>query len=424
MAENEYDVLIAGAGASGLAAAIAAAGGGASVLVLEKNHVPGRKLLSTGSGKCNFSNLAVTPARYHPSVPGFLEKTFGALGPAEVHSFFDGLGLLRAEKEDGRLFPRSMKARDVANALLNKLEALKVPVQILTEVLSITRDKEFFRVETAKVAPKWDKKAPAGEKKTYTARRVILACGGAAGPQIGGTDKGYGLLRSLGHCVSPASPGMAPLKVREILVREVDGVRLDAKLSLITGGKKLSEASGEILFTSYGISGPAALDLSRGALLALRGGPVFLEADLFPEYSAQALRELVSSRAAAFSGRPFRHFACGLLNEKVIRAAAALCEIGWDVPAGPGLDKLAAVLKAFPLEVTGSLGFEDAMLSSGGCSTAEIDPVTFGSKKAEGLYVTGELLDIEGDSGGFNLHFAWTSGILAGRHAAACGRAT
>lgn len=422
--ENSCDIIIAGAGASGLAAAITAAEGGASVLVLEKNHVPGRKLLSTGSGKCNFSNLSVTPARYHLAAPGFLKKTLGALGPAEVHSFFDRLGLLRAEKENGRLFPRSMKARDVANALLNRLEALKVQVQTLTEVLSVVRDTELFRVETAKVAPKWDKKAPAGEKTTYTAGRVILACGGAAGPQIGGTDKGYGLLRSLEHSVSAVSPAMVPLKVKETLVRELDGVRLDAKLSLKAGGKKLSAASGEILFTAYGISGPAALDLSRAALLALREGPVFLEADLFPDYPAQALRELVSSRAEAFTGRPFRHFACGLLNEKVIRAAAALCGIGWDVPAGPGLEKLAAVLKAFPLEVTGSLGFEDAMISSGGCSTAEIDPVTFGSKRTEGLYVTGELLDIDGDSGGYNLHFAWTSGILAGRHAAAGSKPT
>ncbi|HBA60735.1 MAG TPA: hypothetical protein DCZ92_07940 [Elusimicrobia bacterium] len=418
MAEKEYDVLVVGAGASGLAAAIAAAEGGASVLALDKNHVPGRKLLSTGSGKCNFSNLAVTPVRYHGAAPGFLEKAFAALPPREVHAFFDGLGLLRAEKENGRLFPRSMKAQDVVNSLLNRLEALKVPVAPLTEVTAIKRAKGLFSVEAVTVAPKWDKKAQAGGRKTYTAGRVILAAGGAAYPQIGGGDKGYVLLKSLGHSVSAPCPAIAPLKVRETLVRGLDGVRLDAGLCLRVGEKKVSEACGEILFTAYGVSGPAALDLSRDALSALSRGPVVLEADFFPDYTAARLKALLSSRAALFSGRPFRHFACGLLNEKVVRAAAERCGIGWELPAGPGIEKLAAVLKSFTLEVTGSLGFEDAMVSSGGCSCAEIDPATFGSKLVAGLYVTGELLDIDGDSGGFNLHLAWTSGLLAGRHAA------
>ncbi|MEI7528765.1 MAG: aminoacetone oxidase family FAD-binding enzyme [Elusimicrobiota bacterium] len=418
MEKQDYDVVIAGAGASGLAAAIAAARAGASVLVLEKNHVPGRKLLSTGSGKCNFSNLRVRPADYRAGGPAFLKRTFSALPPAEVHEFFDGLGLLRAEKDGGRLFPRSLKAQDVQGVLLNELEALKVPVLTLTEVLGIRPDKTGFAVEAAKVAPVWVKNAPAGVKKTYRAGRVVLAAGGAAYPQIGGSDKGCGLLQRLGHTVSALSPALVPLRVKEPLVKELDGVRLDAALALKAGGKTLAAAEGELLFTAYGVSGPAVLDLSRAALAALNCGPVLLEADFFGDYTAKAFREFLLARAAAFAGRPFRHFATGLLNEKLMRAAAWLCGIDWNAPAGPNLEVLAGTLKCFSLEVTGSLGFQDAMVSAGGCSCAEIDAATFASKKIKGLYVTGELLDIDGGSGGFNLHFAWTSGLLAGRCAA------
>ncbi len=409
---------MAGAGASGLAAAIVAARAGASVLVLEKNHVPGRKLLSTGSGKCNFSNLNITPAAYHAASPAFLKKTFTALPPEEVHSFFDGLGLLRVEKDSGRLFPATQKAQDVLGVLLNELEALKVPVVTLTEVLALKRGDNGFLVETVKVAPKWVKQAPPGEKTTYKAGRVIIAAGGAAYPQIGGSGKGYALLTALGHTVAPPSPAVVPLKIKETVVIELDGVRLDAALTLKAGGKFMARTSGELLFTSYGISGPAALDLSRAALAALPGGQVFVQVDFLPQLPENELRALLLARAKAFEGRPFRHFACGLLNEKVIRAIAACCGLDWNTPAGPGLDILAGELKAFRLEITGSLGFEDAMVAAGGCACAETDPATFESKKIKGLYITGELLDIDGDSGGFNLHLAWTSGLLAGRAAA------
>lgn len=417
--EKKYDVLIVGAGASGLAAAVEAGRAGASVLVLEKNHVPGRKVLSTGSGKCNFSNTKITPASYHPSSPAFLKKAFAALPPGNVLSFFEELGLLWVEGERGRLFPRSLKAQDVVNVLLNELDLRRVPVITLTEARAVTADKEGFLVETAKVQPKWDKKPASGEKTTYRAARLILAAGGACYPQIGGGTGGYDLLSSLGHGVSPVSPSIVPLEVRGEYEKELDGVRLNAALKLRAGGRFLQETAGELLFTAYGVSGPAVLDLSRAALAALEKGPVFLEADLMPDYKPAALEKLLRERAAAFDSRAFSQFACGLLNEKVMRAAGARAGLSWNSLVAPGFEKeLAGILKAFTLEVAGSLGFEDAMSTAGGCPLSEVDPATFASKKVKGLYVTGELLDLDGDSGGYNLHLAWTTGILAGRAAA------
>jgi len=418
--ENKFDVIIIGAGASGLAAAIEAARAGGSVLVLEKNHVPGRKVLSTGSGKCNFSNIKITPAAYHPASPAFLKKTFTALPPAEVLSFFGKLGLLWTEGEKGRLFPRSMKAQDVVNALLHELEFLKVPIHTLTEAMSVSKTDAGFDVEAVKVAPKWDKKTGPGEKTVYRAGRVILAAGGACYPQIGGGSGGYALLGELGHTVSAVFPSTVPLKVKGNYVKELEGVRLDAEIKLRSADKTIMKSAGEILFTSYGVSGPAVLELSRAALTALGSGPALLDADFFPDHKPAAFEKFLAARAAAFAGRPFPHFACGLLNEKVMRASAARAGIDWNSPVLPGCAReLASALKSFTLEISGSLGFEDAMVTAGGCALAEVDPASFASRMIKGLYVTGELLDLDGDSGGYNLHLAWTSGMLAGRHAAA-----
>ncbi len=416
---NSCDVIIVGAGASGLAAAVEAARAGASVLVLEKNHVPGRKVLSTGSGKCNFSNIKISPAAYHPANPAFLKKVFAALPPAEVLSFFKELGLLWVQDERGRLFPRSFKAADVVNVLLNELDLHSIPIQTLTEALSVTADKSGFSVETVKIRPKWDKQPASGERTVYRGARLILAAGGACYPQIGGSTGGYGLLAALGHKVSPVSPAIVPLQLKGDYAKELDGVRLDAVLRLRTGGKVVNGTAGEMLFTAYGVSGPAVLDLSRAALAALRDGPVFIEADLMPDYKPAELEDFLKERAAAFDNRAFSHFACGLLNEKVMRAAGARAGISWNSLVAPGSEgELARVLKSFTLEVAGSLGFEDAMATAGGCALSEVDPASFASKKVKGLYITGELLDLDGDSGGYNLHLAWTAGILAGRCAA------
>ena len=418
---TKYDIIIIGAGASGLAAAVEASRAGASVLVLEKNHVPGRKILSTGAGKCNFSNLKIAPAAYHPGPAAFLKKAFAALPPKEVLKFFESLGLLWTEGEDGKLFPRSMKAQDVANALLNELAARTVRIQTLTEVTGLAAADGGFTVDAQKVPPQWDKKSARGEKVSFSAGRVILAAGGPCYPQIGGTDSGQALLLGLGHTVSPFSPAIVPLQVRESFVKELDGVRLEAELKLLAG-RKPATVRDELLFTACGISGPAALALSRAALAALELGPVIVAVDFFPDLKLADLECLVLARAELFSGRSFAHCAAGLHNEKLLKVIAGLAGIPWTALAGQAdreaLLGFASLLKAFPLEIAGPTGYEDAMVASGGCAVSEVDPVTFCSKKVKGLHITGELLDVDGDSGGYNLHFAWTSGILAARAAA------
>ena len=417
--ENSYDVIVAGGGASGLAAAVEAARAGASALVLEKNHVPGRKILSTGAGKCNFSNAKVAPARYHPPAAPFLRKTFAALPPARVLSFFESLGLLWTADEKGRLFPRSMKAQDVVNALTNELAFRGGQLRTLTEVTAITPSGDGLAVEACRVPPQWEKKGARGERTVFRARRAVLAAGSPCYPQIGGSSAGYDLLRAAGHTVSAPRPVIVPLRSPDAFLKELDGVRAEAALTLSADGAPAAESRGELLFTSYGLSGPAVLDLSRAAADAAGAGELSVEADLFPDLKPEKFFRLMTDRAGAFKGRPLRHFCCGLHNEKLMKAAAARCGLAWDAPLPEeGALELAALLKAFGVGIKGALGFEDAMAAAGGCSLAEVDPASFASKKLKGLYVTGELLDLDGDSGGYNLHLAWTSGILAGRAAA------
>lgn len=419
-------IVIIGAGASGLAAACAAAEAGASVTLLEKNHVPGRKILSTGAGKCNLSNAGVNARHYHGGAAGFAARAFKAMPPAKVMDFFGGLGLLLRSEPDGRLFPRSLKAADVVHVLVNRLREKGAELALLTRAESVRRNTAGFEVTALKVPPKWEKKPEAGPAKTLTADAVILAAGSPAYPRIGGSALGLELARSLGHSVKAPLPVIAPFRIKEKCVRELDGIRVEAGLSVQAGGKPLGAERGEILFTDYGISGPPVLALSRAAAEALGTAAVSCHIDLFPDHARADLLSLLKKRRDAAPERPWEHFLCGLSDERVLGLLSARLKIAPAEAAGSVKDQVLAefsgLLKEWRLELSGTLGFEDAMAAAGGVSTAEISPETFESKLCSGTFITGELLDIVGDCGGYNLHFAWTSGLLAG--AAAAGKGT
>ena len=412
-------IIIIGAGASGLAAACAAAEAGARVTVLEKNHVPGRKVLSTGAGKCNLTNALVEPAHYHGGSAGFVDKVLAALPPDNVRAFFESLGLLTVQDADGRVFPRSMKASDVVNILVNFMNWKNVDLKLLTEVRGIKKTTAGFEVSARGVPPKWEKKTPPGPEMVFKCDAVILAAGGPAYPQIGGSASGYDLARSMGHGVTAPEPVIVPLKVKESFIKQVEGIRVQAALELNTGGKILARGRGEILFTKYGLSGPAALDLSRAAVFALKSGPVKCRLDFFPEYTNRDFRSFVLARREEMTDRFWRVFLCGLADERLLLLLSDLAKVGGDklVSAVPddAFEDFARLSKGLELEISGPLGFEDAMAAAGGVETSDVTPETFESRKMKDLFITGELLDIDADSGGFNLHFAWTSGLLAGR---------
>lgn len=410
-------VAVVGGGASGLAASVAAARGGAQVTLLERGHSLGRKIVASGGGRCNLSNARILPENYHGAKPAFIKE---ALSRFKTERFFSELGLLTMTEADGRIFPRCGKSQAVLDVLKAELERLGVEVRLGTEAAGIERAGPGFKLRTNKVPWKKDEAPSAGEE--LACDRIILACGGAGYPQLGGGEGGYALARALGHCVTPLSPALVPLLVKDASIKRLHGLRLEAGLRVLSGLKELSRSRGEVLFTDYGLSGPATLDVSREAVQALALGPVQGSLDLFPEFTPQGLRALVAGRWSAGFRRPLKDFFLGIFPGQL--SAALIDSLGWDASrpldslGGGAVEKLTVRLQDWRCEVSGARGWNEAMATAGGVSVDEVDPRTFASRKTHGLYLTGEMLDVDGDSGGFNLHFAWASGLAAGLAAA------
>jgi len=305
---------------------------------------------------------------------------------------------------------------------VNFMTSKAVDLTPLTEAMAIKKTPDGFQVTARTVPPQWEKSSAPGPEKVLKCDVVILAAGGPAYPQIGGSALGYDLARTLGHSVKPPRPVIVPLKIKESFIKQLEGIRVQAEAELLAERKILASSRGEILFTKYGLSGPAALELSRAAAFAPNSGPVKCRLDLFPEYTAKELTAFLSERREGMKDRFWRDYLCGLADERVLLLLSDLAKVGADklvsAVAERAFEDFTRLLKGLELEIAGTLGFEDAMAAAGGVETSEVSPETFESAKVKGLFITGELLDIDADSGGFNLHFAWTSGLLAGRAAA------
>ena len=399
-------ILIAGAGASGLAAALFAARAGARVTVAEAGKSPGRKILASGNGRCNFANTGVSVERYHGGayLAGRVLKDFGWPQAAE---FFSGLGVSFREEESGKVFTSCGRARAVLDALL--LAASEAGVEIFTEapLTSVRPEKGGLRCLFG------------GREELFD--KVVLACGSCAYPQLGGGNSGYELARALGHTRTYLSEAQVPLCVKEKGIRRLKGIRTLGKLKAFQGGRELAAASGEILFTDYGLSGPCALDLSRDAVRALCSGAVALSMNILPEVSGSG-EEFFRKRAKAFPARKLRELLAGLFHESMINLVCDRYGSTAEKPAealtASDLRTLSELVCDWRLELSAPLSWREAMVCAGGVTAGEINPETFESLKAPGVYFCGELLDVDGDCGGFNLHFAWASGRLAGISAA------
>jgi predicted Rossmann fold flavoprotein len=413
-------IVVIGGGASGLAAAIAAARSTAQVTLLERGHSLGRKILASGGGRCNLANSRIAPERYHGAKPAFLRE---ALSHFKSDRFFADLGLLTVTESDGRIFPRCGKSHAVLDVLKAELERLKVTVHLATEAASIKREGAGFLIKTAAVPWKKDAPAPTAHGPAeIICDKIILACGGASYPQIGGGLSGYELAKSLGHSVTPLSPALVPLLVEDNGVKRLHGLRVEAGLRLFSAQRELCSSRGEVLFTDYGISGPATLDVSRDAVHTVARAPVQGSLDFFPEFTEDGLREMIAGRWAGRLKRPLKDFFIGMFPAQLSGAIAD--SLSWDVNrpldslGGDAAEKMAQALQDWRFEVIAARGWSEAMVTAGGVSTEEVDPKSFGSRKAAGLFLTGEMLDVDGDSGGYNLHFAWASGVAAGYAAA------
>ena len=393
------NVIVIGGGASGMMAALTASQSGEHhVLLLERQARIGRKLLATGNGRCNLTNQNTSPASYHGQDASFCSYALHVFGVRDTLEFFSSLGLLTVAEKSGHVYPFSDSANSVLDVLrLNLEQRRNIEIITASEVASLKQKNGVFT-------------ALAGEK-IYRADRVIVSTGGVAGGKLGGTDLGYKLLSSFGHTRTKLYPSLVQIKTDTTLVRSLKGVRAQA---VIRYGKE--ERSGEVQFTDYGVSGPAAFELSRS--VSVGGGSGTLLMDLLPETSEQMLNEMLAKRCEALPELKAEELLTGILHNRLGKTILRACALRFDVPCKTvsenELRQIAHTVKYFALPVQGVMGMDSAQVTAGGIRTTEFHERTMESKLCPGLYACGEVLDIDGNCGGYNLQWAWSSGHLAG----------
>lgn len=400
-----HTVAVIGGGAAGMMAAIEAASRGAKVYLFERQARVGKKLSVTGNGRCNLTNEDITPGHYHGEDRAFILPALRRFGTAETLVFFRELGLLTVTEPGGRVYPLSDTAGSVVDVLRFALEALGVSVYTGAEVREIIRKKKRFRMTV--------------DEEELTADRLIIACGGAAGEKVGGTNLGYALLKSFGHSCTALRPSLVQLRTGDTLCRSLKGIRADALVTVMRDGAAIAETTGEVQFTEYGLSGPAVFEISREALAAKN---TTVRLDLLREYAEAEVLNLLRSRQETRPRLTGDDLFTGMLHNRLGRVLLKYAGIG----GGKYLTELTArelqalshAAKHFDFAVTGDMGLPNAQVTAGGIRTGEFDPETMESRLCPGLYACGEVLDVDGDCGGYNLQWAWASGSLAGKSAA------
>nr|WP_294678577.1 NAD(P)/FAD-dependent oxidoreductase [uncultured Blautia sp.] len=384
-------VLIIGAGAAGLMAGIQAAEKGATVTVLEQNDRPGRKICATGNGRCNMTNLHRPEDAYRGTDPGFAEKALRAFSVTDTLDFFRELGICITDKK-GWIYPRSGQAQSVVDVLCMKAHSLGVKIKTNQKVTDIELKDSVWKVHV--------------EGWTYEGDRVILANGSRASSVAGSGESGYILAESLGHHIIRPLPALTALKCKGNFFKAWSGVRTEGRVTLYLDEEKVQSQQGELQLTDYGVSGIPVFQISRYAIRGLHDGrKAGLVIDFLPEMSAEELKVFWEQRKNIAPYKNDKELLTGIFPEKLIRVLVSRKDFLKDI-------------KAFPLDIKDGAGFEQAQVCSGGVDTGEIDPCTMESRIIKGLYFAGELIDIDGTCGGYNLQWAWSSGAAAGIHAA------
>ena len=394
---------VIGAGASGMMAALTAARSGSRVILFERQERPGRKLLATGNGRCNLTNTLASPENYHSEQKGFCDKVLAAFTPGDTLAFFHSLGLLTVEEYGGRVYPLSDSANSVADVLRFALERSGVELRTASCIDSLQRTKSGFRLS-------WN----AG---SLEADQVIVACGGAAGAKLGGVSDGYELLKSLGHRRTKLYPSLVRLTTDTDYPRALKGVRADCRIRLSLCSHPVAESCGELQFTDNGISGPAAFDISRAAAVSGEGCEVTV--DFLRNYSEQEVTALLKMRRDSLPelecGQLFTGMLHNRLGRMLVKYAALPAATALSALTDAQLAAAANAAKNFSLKLLGTGGFDGAQVTAGGVQLSGFDPDTLQSRLCPGLFACGEVLDVDGDCGGYNLQWAWASGYVAGR---------
>ena len=394
---------IIGAGASGMAAALAAAENPeVEVLVLERQSRVGRKLLATGNGRCNLTNLHALEGGYHGESPDFSKEALTRFSPEETLAWFRSLGLYTVAEPSGRVYPYSDQANSVVDVLRLAMDKPNITLVTGFTVEKIRREPEGFTLGS--------------REDSYFCHKVIVACGGLAGSKLGGTMSGYQLLGKLGHRSTRLRPALVQIKCGWAGVVGLKGVRANCHVKIFRDEALFAQSTGELQFTEMGLSGPVIFEISRDVCFGK--GDWEARLDFLPEMSPAELEAMLLERQQR--NFPMEELLTGILHNRLGRVLTKAAGIGGRQAGDLTREEIAQVcrtVKAFAIPLTEPLGMDSAQVTAGGVLTENFNPKTLESRLVPGLYACGEVLDVDGDCGGYNLQWAWSSGRTAGLHA-------
>lgn len=402
-----FDVAVVGGGAAGMMAALRADSIGFKVCLLEGNERVGKKLLLTGDGRCNLTNTSIKIHNFHSSNKDFSFNPIREFSNLDTINFFKKAGLMVVTSEEGRVFPATMQASTVLDLLRLNLDENKVRVITRFKVDKIEKVNNIFKLMSK-------------DAGLITTKNVIIATGGKSFPHTGSDGSGYKIAKMLGHKIIKPEPALVQVKLNFPFLNSIAGVRFKGQASLFTDRSLVKESEGEILFTNYGASGTAILNISREipALLQKKEN-VSLHINLLPAFSYEELIKIINGLIEVYPGRSISNILLGIVNKKIIQVLLKEAQVKErDIPAinlsGSSIERITHLLTNWEFGVSGTLTFATAQVTAGGVDTHDIDPDTLESKLVKGLYFAGEVMDVDGDSGGYNLQWAWSSGWVAG----------
>ena len=401
------EIAVIGGGASGMMAAITARKSGKEVVILERKDRILKKVLITGNGRCNITNVNANISNYFGKNISSVENILNSFNPQDTMDFFNGLGIICNEENRGKVYPLSGQASSVVDAL--RFEAERLGVRIETEFYVRKIEKEGFKF-----------KIYSEDRKKIEAGRVIIAAGGQSYPELGSNGSGFELAKELGHSVTRLSPSIVQLKTEKHQVKGLQGIKTDVAVTAYGDNKKICTYDGELLFTDYGISGNVVFNISFVMPLYKN---IEFEIDFMEKFDYNELYEMLKERKRILSHLTMENYFNGMINKKLGQFLSKVS--GIEKLSKPVKDlndseirKLCTVLKKYRIKILETTGFKNAQVTAGGVSLDEVNSETLESKIVKGLYFSGEVLDVYGECGGFNLQWAWASGYIAGKNAA------
>jgi len=401
------EIAVIGGGASGLMAAITAKKSGKEVIILERKDRILKKVLITGNGRCNITNVNANISNYFGKNISSVENILNRFTPQDTMDFFNELGIICNEENRGKVYPLSGQASSVVDALRFEAERLGIKIETEFYVRKIEKDGFKFRIYSE-------------DRKKIEAGRVILAAGGQSYPELGSNGSGFELAKELGHSVTRLSPSIVQLKTEKNQVKGLQGIKTDVAVTAYGDNKKICTYDGELLFTDYGISGNVVFNISFVMPLYKN---VEFEIDFMEKFDYNELYEMLKERKKMMSHLTMENYFNGMINKKLGQFLSKVS--GIEKLSKPVKDlndsdirKLCTVLKKYRVKILETTGFKNAQVTAGGVLLDEVNIETLESKIVKGLYFSGEVLDVYGECGGFNLQWAWASGYIAGENAA------